>query len=181
MLITCLVTRKSATNQCQSSIIGRTFKQLSSHRRKTFPGPRNISSVALNGQSWCGCGEWRAMAVSDVYRGQRAGEARMRILDLSLTDLMAGPGSAQQSPGNQSFHTHGTESEKIKWSSNIIWILYISYCFYQPQYIFPNPQSKIRFYLDCLQCSFIARFSHKGSINVYKLHIIHYCDIRIRE
>lgn len=135
MLITCLVTRKSATNQCQSSIIGRTFKQLSSHSRKTFPGPRNISSVALNGQSWCGCGEWRAMAVSDVYRGQRAGEARMRILDLSLTDLMAGPGSAQQSPGNQS----RVSTRYRIWKNKMVIKYYISYCFYQPQYIFSNP------------------------------------------
>ena len=44
--------------------------------RKTFPGPRNISSGRLMRM-------WIVMAVSDVYWGQRA-EARMRILEICV-------------------------------------------------------------------------------------------------
>lgn len=157
MSITCLVTRLSATNQCQSSIIGRTFKRLSSHRRKTFPGTPNISSgrpeltklmrmwrVESDGGVWC-------LQGAESRRGKNADPG-----DLSLTDFINHCGGSRVSSPVTTL-----DLEIIKRSSNISIspIVFANY-----KCIFPrvHKKSKIRSHLDCLQCSFITKNQSPG-------------------
>ena len=84
MLMTCLVTQRITDKSVSEFNYWRRFlavlgcnPAIIESSPQNFPGSAEYflgSLLTLDSQSWCGCGEWRVMAASDVYRGQRARE-----------------------------------------------------------------------------------------------------------
>ena len=177
MLMTCLVTQRITDKSVSEFNYWRRFLAVLGYNPaiiesspQNFPG----SMEYFLGSLWCGCGEWRVMAVSGVYRGQRA-ERQECGSWRSEFDWFHHPAAGHSHQG-----IRADRASEMRWCSLMHFKSYSQIkCDYILQDILLLSLAKVQcprvksFHINsCLQCSFIY-----PNIDVWYLQKI-YCETK---